>query len=152
MTAMLANLIWPSMILTGRIVTVIPIVAGLVVELIYLRYGTKLRGMRCLWADLSMNLASALLGIILIPFPGLAWEWLASITIYPLLNVGSFNLLTWTASAMLAAITNAVVEGFVLRKGFGLVLGRRGFWLLAVVNLVTVSIAVVTIMIDPPKF
>jgi hypothetical protein len=99
-----------------------------------------------------MNLASALLGIVLIPLSGIGWELLASITIYPLLNVGSFNPVTWTASVILAAITNAVVESFVLQRSFGLVLGRRGFWLLAAVNLVTVSIAAVSIILDPPKF
>ncbi|MBE7498134.1 MAG: hypothetical protein HS117_24610 [Verrucomicrobiaceae bacterium] len=152
MMILLSNIVWPSMILTGRIVAVIPILAGLVVEFLYLRYGTTLRGVRCLWADLSMNLVSALLGLILIPLSGIGWELLASMTIYPLLNIGSFNPVTWTASVILAAIMNAVVEGFVLRSGFGLVLGRRGFWLLATVNLVTVSIAAVSVIIDPPKF
>lgn len=151
MMIMLANILWPSMILTERMAAVMPIVAGLVVEFLYLRYGTKLRGLRCLRADLGMNLASALLGMLLIPLAGLGWEWLASMTIHPLMNVGTFNPVTWTVSVLLAAIINAVVEGFILRRSFGLELGRRGFWLLAAVNLVSVSMAAVTIIMDPPK-
>ncbi len=152
MLIMLANLVWPSMLLTGRIVAVIPIAAGLAVELIYLRRCTSLRGIRCLWADLSMNLASALLGLGLIPLSGLGWELLACVTINPLMGVGTFNPVTWVASFILAVITNAFVEGYVLWRWFGLILGRRGFWLLAAVNLVTVGIAAISIVIDPPKF
>ena len=152
MSILLANLVWPSLLLVGRVFAVVPILAGLIIEFFYLRYATSLRGMRCVWADLSMNFVSALLGILLIPLSGLGWELIASVTIYPLFNMGSFNPVTWIACVILGALGNAVVEGLVLKRGFGLSIGRRGFWLLAAVNLVTVAIAYLSIVIDPPKF
>ncbi len=149
---LLANLVWPSLLLTGRIVAVVPIVVGLVVEFFHLRYFTALRGTRCLWADVSMNLGSALLGLGLIPLSGLGWELIAGFTIHPLMGVGTFNPLAWTVSVLLAAIVNAFVEGYILWRWFEVTLGRRGFWLLAAVNLITVGIAAISIIIDPPKF
>ncbi len=98
-----------------------------------------------------MNLASTVLGIVLIPLSGFVWELLASFTIYPLLNVGTFNPVTWGATLLLAAGVNAVVEGSVLRYGFKQALGRRGFWILFAANLVSVAIAFVSILMRPPK-
>jgi len=151
MTPILANLVWPALILTTRMLAVWPIAAGLLVELFFVRQATNLRGARCLTADITMNLASAALGIVLIPLSGIIWELLATFTIYPLLNVGSFNPVTWGATVLLAAGVNTVAEGWVLQRGFKQKLGRRGFWLLFAANLVSVSIAFISILLHPPK-
>lgn len=150
MTPILANLVWPALYLTSRMFAVWPIAAGLLVELFFVRYATNLRGARCLAADIAMNLASAALGLLLIPLSGIIWELLAGITIHPLFNVGTFNPATWGATVLLAAGVNSLVEGLVLQNGFKQKLGRRGFWLLFAANLVSVSIAFVSIIIHPP--
>lgn len=150
MTPILANLVWPALYLTSRMFAAWPIAAGLLVEFFFVRYATNLRGARCLAADIAMNLASAALGLLLIPLSGILWELLASITIHPLFNVGTFNPVTWGATVLLAAAINAVIEGFVLQKGFKQKLGRRGFRLLFAANFVSVSIAFISIIIHPP--
>jgi hypothetical protein len=152
MTPILANLVWPALFLTSRMFAVWPIAAGLFVEFFFIRQATKLRGWRCLTADITMNLVSAALGVILIPLSGIIWELLATFTIYPLFNVGTFNPVTWGATALLAAGVNAVVEGWVLQNGFKQKLGRRGFWLLFVANLVSVSIAAASLVPHPPHW
>lgn len=150
MTSILANLVWPALYLTSRMLAVWPIAAGLLVEFFFIRRATNLRGRRCLTADITMNLASAALGMLLIPLSGILWELLAGITIHPLFNVGTFNPATWGATVLLAAAINAVIEGFVLQKGFKQKLGRRGFRLLFAANFVSVSIAFISIIIHPP--
>ena len=151
MTPLLANVVWPALYLSSRMLAVWPIAAGLLVELFFVRYVTNLRGARCVAGDVTMNLASAALGIVLIPLSGIIWELLATITIQPLFSVGTFNPVTFGTTVLLAAGVNTVVEGFVLRRGFKQTLGRRGFWLLFAANLVSVSIAVVSILMRPPK-
>ncbi len=152
MPIIVANLVWPALYVVGRMTAIIPIVAGLAVEFVFLRYVTSLRGLRCIWADLAMNFASALLGIVLIPIVGLAWEFVAAVTIHPLFDVGTFNPATWIATALLAAVANAAIEGQVLKRSFGLAMNRRLFVQLAAVNLVTVLLAFLSLHLDPPKF
>jgi hypothetical protein len=152
MIPILANLVWPALYLSSRMLAIWPIAAGLLVEFFFVRRATNLRGGRCLTADITMNLASAALGIILIPLSGFIWELLATFTIYPLFKVGSFNPVTWGATGLLAAGVNAVVEGWVLQNGFKQKLGRRGFGLLFVANLVSVSIAFASIVMHPPHY
>lgn len=152
MTPILANLVWPALYLTSRMLAVWPIAAGLLVEYFFVRYATNLRGGRCLAADIAMNLASAALGLLLIPLSGMIWELLAAITIHPLFNVGTFNPATWGATLLLAAAINTVIEGFVLQKGFKQKLARRGFWLLFAANLVSVAIAFASIIMHPPHW
>ena len=152
MPIIIANLVWPALYLVGRMTAIIPVVAGLIVEFVFLRHVTSLRGFSCIRADLAMNLASALLGILLIPIFGLAWEVVAAATIYPLFDVGTFHPATWAATALLAAVANAAIEGLVLRRFFGLILSRRFIVQLTAVNLVTVSLAFLSLHLDPPKF
>jgi hypothetical protein len=152
MALILANLVWPALYLTSRMFAVWPIAAGLLVEYFFVRYATNLRGARCLAADIAMNLASAALGLLLIPLSGIIWELLAGITIHPLFNVGTFNPATWGATVLLAAGVNALVEGWALQNGFKQKLGKQGFRLLFAANLVSVSIAFVSIIIHPPHW
>jgi hypothetical protein len=152
MPIIIANLVWPALYVVGRMTAITPIVAGLAVEFVFLRYVTSLRGFRCFSADLAMNFVSALLGIVLIPVVGIAWEFVAAVTIHPLFDVGTFNPATWTATALLAALTNAAVEGQVLKSYFGLTTNRRFFLQLTAVNLITVSLAFLSLHRDPPKF
>ena len=150
MTPILANIVWPALYLTSRMLAVYPIVVGLLVELIFVRHVTKLQVSRCATACLTMNLVSAALGVILIPVSGIAWELLASITINPLFDVGTFNPVTWSVTALLATGVNTVVEGKVLQTNLNITLGRRGFWLLFAANLVSVGIACVSLLLRPP--
>jgi hypothetical protein len=152
MLIIIANLVWPALYLVGRMSAILPIAAGLIVEFVFLRYATSLRGFRCIRAALAMNLASALFGIVLIPIFGLAWEVVAAVTIYPLFDVGTFNPATWIATALLAAVANAAIEGQVLKRFFGMMLNRKIFVQLTAVNLVTVSLALLSLHLDPPKF
>jgi hypothetical protein len=152
MPIIIANLVWPALYVVDRMTAIVPIVAGLAVEFVFLRYATSLRGFRCFSADLAMNFASALLGIVLIPLVGIAWEFVAAITIHPLFGVGTFNPATWIATALLAAVANAAIEGQVLKSFFGLPMNRRFFVQLTAVNLVTVLLAFLSLHRDPPKF
>ena len=152
MLIIIANLVWPALYVVDRMTAIVPIATGLAVEFVFLRFLTSLRGFRCLSADLAMNLGSALLGIVLIPIVGIAWEFVAAVTIHPLFDVGTFNPATWIATALLAAVSNAAIEGQVLKRFFGLAMNRRFFVQLTAVNLVTVTLAFLSLHRDPPKF
>jgi hypothetical protein len=89
-----------------------------------------------------MNAISAVLGIVLVPLAGIAYEFLPGLLINWLFSWGTFNPVAWVATFLLAAVINATVEGTVLSKGFAISLNRtHKLWLVAL-NFATVALAV----------
>ena len=66
--------VWPALLLEGRILTWWAILVGLVVEYFFVRNITELSWSRAALADVAMNAATSVIGILLIPISGIAWE------------------------------------------------------------------------------
>ncbi len=147
----LANVVWPALYLGGRLFTWWIIAAGLAIEFFFVMWLTKATPTWAGLMTLAMNAVSAAVGIVGIPLAGIVWELIASITIMPLFDWGTFNPVTWFMTCVLAALLNALVETASLRFIFKVAWARRLFWWLALANFVTVGIAMVSIMMKPPK-
>jgi hypothetical protein len=147
--ALLADVVWPSLLIEGRLVTVVAIVVGLGVELIAVRYFFNVGWKRAAIVDVAMNAASTILGIVLIPLSGFLWEIFPGSVIYKLFNWGTFNPVTWTASVLLAALVNTAVESQVVRFGFNIKVTKVRFWILFLANLVSVGVAVASLVLSP---
>jgi hypothetical protein len=151
MHSILADLIWPALLLEGRIATWWAIGAGLAVEYLFVRSITGLPPLRAAWANIAMNATSTLLGLILIPIAGIVWELFPGIVIYNVFKIGTFNPGTWAATILMAAAINAFIERFVLRRFFNQKVSKRGFWLLFGANTVSVGLAFASILYLPPE-
>ena len=125
--------------------------AGLVIEFFFILWLTKASIPRACLMTLAMNVVSTIVGIFGIPLSGLAWEFVAAVTVMPIFGWGTFNPVTWFASCVLAALLNALVETGSLRLVFKTTWSKRIFWWLVVVNLVTVGISMASIMMQPPE-
>jgi len=148
----LADVVWPALLLEGRILTWWAILVGLIIEYFFVRRITDLSFSRAAFADVAMNAGSALLGILLIPIAGLIWELFPGIILYKVFNIGTFNPGTWIATILMAAAINTFIERFVLRKFFKQpVVGKRGFWLLFAGNVISIAIAFASIIYKPPQ-
>jgi len=99
------------------------IALGLIVEYLFVRKLTHFDIRKSILVDLSMNLVSCLLGIILIPLFGVAWEFFPGIVFYKLFNIGTFDYGTWTATFFFAVFINALLDNFLINKGFKKKLG-----------------------------
>ena len=67
-----ADLVWPALALEQRMLSVVPIVVGLIVEWLALWLGGfGLKWKKAALVDVVMNAASALIGIFLIPALGM---------------------------------------------------------------------------------
>jgi hypothetical protein len=148
---LIADVVWPALLLEGRILTWWAILAGLIVEFFFLLRITNLHPWRALLADLAMNLASTLMGVFLIPLAGLLWEFVPGTIIYPVFDIGTFNPFTWTATLVMASIINAVVERLVLGGVFKQPVRKRAFWLLTAANAVSVALALASVIHSPPE-
>jgi hypothetical protein len=144
-----ADLVWPALYLVSRMVTWWSIALGLIVEYLFVRRLTQFGVVKSILVDLSMNAASCLLGIILIPLLGVGWEFFPGIVLYKLFNIGTFNPGTWTATFLIAVFVNAFLENAVINKGFKKKLGWLGFWWLSLANGASVGIAFISLWLVP---
>jgi hypothetical protein len=139
----LGDVIWPALVLEARLLSVWIILAGLVIEYFFVWRMTSLGAVRSIWANLAMNAASCLLGIVLLPFTG----FLMSAFTESLF--GTFSPIGWTLTFLLAVFVNTSVEFLVLDKAFRQDLGKRHFWLLLLANALSVGFAFVSFFIYP---
>jgi hypothetical protein len=138
----LANLVWPAVYVTMGLVTWWVVAAGLVIETVALCLLLRTSLAKSLLLAFSMNAISAVLGIVLVPLAGIAYEFLPGLLINWLFSWGTFNPVAWVATFLLAAVINATVEGTVLSKAFAISLNRtHKLWLVAL-NFATVALAV----------
>ena len=151
MPYLVADMVWPALFIEQRLLSFWSIGLGLLIEYLFVRRLTTLSVGRSILADLTMNAASSLLGIVLIPLIGLAWELSAGILINGLLHFGTFNPIGWTATIVLAAFVNSVVESTVLRFVFRQSPAKRIFWWLVLANAITVALAFASLSVISPS-
>jgi len=147
----IADIVWPALYLELRLFSFWAIAAGLMAELLFVRYITQFSWGKCIIADIGMNAVSSLLGVILIPLAGIAWEFLPGIALYKIFNIGTFNPITWTATFLLAVIINGTLETMTLRYAFKRKIGKKGFWLLCLANTISIGMAFYSIVIYPVR-
>ena len=144
-----ADVVWPALYLVIRLFTWWAVAAGLVVEYLVYRAAFSLPPRKAAIADVSANAASVLLGVVAIPILGLIWEFGPGQLVNRLLDYGTFNPVAWAATTVIAALLNAAIEGFVLKRWFGVAFSRRTFLILTLANAVTVAIAFGSMFVVP---
>ena len=136
-----ADVVWPALYLEIRLFSWWAIGLGLLVEFFFIWKVFSLSPKRALLADVAANTASALLGVVLIPLAGIAWEVFPGLAFYHLLNMGTFNPITWGATFALACLINALLESYVLKRFFKLPFTKKIFFWLTLANAFSVGIA-----------
>jgi hypothetical protein len=147
----LADVVWPSLFLANRLMTWWIIGAGFLIEFFFVLWLTRAAPVRAGLMTVVMNVVSTAVGVLGIPLSGLLWELIATVTLLPLFNWGTFNPVTWIVSCLLATLLNALIEVASLRLIFKIPLTRRLFWWLALANFITVGMALASIMVSPPE-
>jgi hypothetical protein len=145
----LADMVWPSLYLEHRVATWWAIIIGIVVELFFVWKYFSLPIKKAILATLVMNAASALMGYVLIPASGLLWELTIGQFVNWALRAGTFNIVTWCASVILAILLNSIIEALVLRFAFKCAMDRKRFLILFGANSISVVIAFVSLVIFP---
>ena len=147
----LANFVWAGLILISWLLAVPSILIGLVIEYFFVKKLTGFSVKRSILADVTMNAASLLLGIILIPLVSFVWEISFSSLLWKLNNqiVGSFHPVNLTATYILAVLVNTIIENLVLRKVFRLAKNKASFRWLFLANAFSVGIAFVGFWLYP---
>ena len=146
-----ANMVWPAVYLEVRLFSWWAISAGLVIESIFVLKLFNLPATKVFIATFGANFVSAVAGIILIPLSGIAWEIFPGSIFNDLLNMGTFNPITWGATFILACMINVAIEGMVYQKIFKLPFmfkSKAFFWFL-LANAFSVGVALISVFIKP---
>ena len=149
---LVADLVWPALALVQRMLSAVPILAGLIVEWLALWLG----GFGLTWkkaaiVDVVMNAASALIGIFLIPVLGMGWEYGPAQWIEKFMPIGMTFQIDWLAAFAIAVCATTAIEAAAVRWGFKIPLGVRRFLVLLGANATSVGIAFVSVMLHPGR-
>jgi len=145
-----ADLVWPALALEQRMLSVLPIVAGLIVEWLALWLGGfGLKWKKAALVDVVMNATSALIGIFLIPALGMGWEYGPAQLIDRIIPIGMTFQIDWLAAFVIAIAVTTAIEASVVRWGFKIPLGLRRFSILLGANAVSIGFAFVSVMMNP---
>jgi len=145
MRTILGDVVWPALFLEDRLLSGWIIAAGLLMEYFFVWLITDLGAVKAIWADIAMNAASTLLGIILIPALGLL------VALFPGEVVGTFSPITWGLTFALAVFLSTWIEYLVLWKAFKQDLGKRQLWLLVLANMLSAGLAFASFLVFPIK-
>jgi len=148
-----ANVVWPALYLETRLFSWWAIGVGLLIEFFFIKWLFGLSAQRSAIADVSANTISSIAGIVLIPLAGIVWEIFPAFVINWLFNWGTFNLVTWVATFVLACFVNALLEGAVYKKWFApeFRFKSKAFIWLLIANSFSVGVAYISFWVNPLK-
>ena len=141
-----ADIVWPALFLEEHILKWYVIGAGLVIEYFFILRLLKVDFKKAILITFTMNLISTLLGFILIPLGGIIWELFPMSLIFYFFNIGTFNPITWIATSIIATFINTFIEYFSIKWIFKMELGKRIFWWLGLANLLSVALALISLI------
>ena len=148
-----ANMVWPALYLETRLFSWWAITVGLVIEYLFVRKLFNISPKKAVIATFGANFVSAVAGIVLIPLSGIAWEIFPGLLFMKILDMGTFNPITWVGTFLLACCVNVLLEGIVYKKVFKLPFlfkSRLLFWFL-LANTFSVGVAFCSLFIVPVK-
>ena len=135
-----ADVVWPALMLEARLLSILPIGVGLLIEWIALRFGGfGLDWKKAAYVDVGMNAVSTVVGIPAIPLTGLIVAFSPAVS------------LEWPITLVLAVLVTTSVEAAVVQWGFKIEVDNRRFAVLACANAASTAIAFVSVMTHPTQ-
>ncbi|MBR2916701.1 MAG: hypothetical protein IKC07_03785 [Clostridia bacterium] len=143
-TVAFANIVWPTLYIVTGIMSWYIILAGLVIEFVFIKTKLKESYVKSAAMAFLMNLTSAVIGLFLIPLSG----FITAIAVGPFdvlfnkIPVQNFyGIFLWAISYIVTILCNVLIEGltlkFVFKKSF-----KKNFWWLTIANSLSVLLAI----------
>jgi hypothetical protein len=136
-TLAFGNVVWPALY-TETKASSLPIIGlSLALEYLVIRrlFGQSLT--KSVFYTVAANLVSGILGLVLRPLSGLAWELSLGMLIMWLFNWGTFNPVTWFFVPVVGGAINALLELLTIKLIWKEKFSRKAFlYLWMITNLV----------------
>ncbi len=131
-----ANMVWPSVYIAEGMRSWYVILAGLLIETVFVKFFLKESYLKSALIAFVMNLTSTVLGVIAIPVSGFIGE----ILMVPF-GTGTFHPTHWLMSYVLAILANVLIEGLAIKIIFKREF-KNMFWWLCVANAISIVICI----------
>ena len=149
-TAAAANVIWPAVILGGRMLAWWVVGLSLVIESVFVWGAFRLTPGKALLATIAANAVSAMVGLFVLPYLTMFLELgLYHSGLAAKIGWDTFSLEAWLVTFALAVLINLALELAVFRFGYKLPIGKRAVGLIALANVITVGLAFASLDIVP---
>ena len=142
-TPVYANMIWPSVYIAEGMRTWWIILAGLLIEYIFIKIFIKENYLKSLIITIVINFISTLIGIIAIPLIGIFGE-LILIPFDSIFNTTTFHLSHWIFAYILIILLNTSIEALSIKIIFKKIFRKVFLWLL-IANIFSVILSVFVI-------
>ena len=136
-----ADIIWPSLYIAKGMLSIKVILLGLIFELLFVKYFTKINWQKALTVTFLMNLITTILGMIFIPLSGLGSEFIFDFVfhVYDKFGIGTFHWSHWLTAYLLVIVINTLIEGLFIKVTLKIKL-LKTFWWLMIANAISVFI------------
>ncbi|MCR4624128.1 MAG: hypothetical protein K5780_05850 [Alphaproteobacteria bacterium] len=135
-----ADVLWPSVVIALGKISIPVIIAGLLIEIGFVKYFTKVGWRKTIVVAVLMNAVSATFGSFLIYIS----KFFDAILHFIMINY----FLLWLISYLVAVLINTVIEGITIRLILKLPLSKTFRWLSAA-NVITIGICVIYLYLFP---
>lgn len=143
-----ADIVWPSLYIAEGMASLPVILAGLVVEIFFVKYCTKIKWLKAIAVAFLMNLVTSAIGLYTNTnaFSGLFLE----LILYYVFGYDSptFNWDHWILHYTTIIFINTLIEGVVVRLTLKLKL-KNTFWWLFLANTISVMLCAIYIHFVP---
>ena len=136
-----ANFIWPTAFLAEKWFSIPVIILGLLIEIGFVKYFTKVSWKKASIVTFLMNLITTILGMIFIPLSGLGSEFVFDFVFhaYNKFGIGTFHWSHWLAAYLLVIFINTFIESLFINLTLKIKL-LKTFWWLLIANSISVFI------------
>ena len=131
-----ANMVWPSVYIAEGLRSWYVILMGLMIETAFVKCFLRQTVIKSFLITFVMNLASTVIGVVLVPASGFFGE----ILMIPF-DTPTFHLSHWILSYILAILSNVIIEGLTVKYIFKFSL-RKMFWWLFAANAISIIICI----------
>jgi hypothetical protein len=127
-----ADIVWPSLYIAKGMTSLNVILAGTIVELLFVKYFAEISWKTALLTTIVMNFITTALGIILIPVSGLGSELIFDFVFhaYDKFGIGTFHWSHWIVSYLLVILINTLIECIYIKLTLKLELKKIFGWML----------------------
>ena len=127
-----ADVVWPSLYIAKGMLSIKVILLGLIIELFFVKYFTKVSWKKASIVTFLMNLITTILGMIFIPLSGLGSEFVFEFVFhaYDKFGIGTFHWSHCLTAYLLVIVMNTFIEGLFIKLSLKIKILKTFWWLL----------------------
>jgi len=149
--AAFGNVVWPALYTETKVSSLPIILLSLVLEYLVIRQLFKSNIKKSALYAITANVVSGVIGLVLRPLSGIAWELSLGMLVMWIFDWGTFNPVAWFFVPIIGGAINASLELLTIKLIWKEKFTKKNFLSLWAINWITVGIATTWVVLYPPQ-